>query len=107
MSYFLEQLRKFKDDRGMMANLRCVFVDSKKHRAWPVLSRLGIKIDDPVLPYVAGLYATYSEETVTGNFGVTCKHIEMKRNDNSSDDKKLTPQSDDFSICWPPSEERS
>jgi len=91
MSWLLDRLRKYKDDRGMMANLRCVLVDNKKHRAWPVLNRLGIKIDDTILPYVAGLYATHPEETATGNFGVTCKRIEMKRDDKRSDDNKLTP----------------
>lgn len=90
MSGFLEKLRKYKDDRGMMANLRCALVESKRHRAWPPLSRLGISIEDPVLPIVAGLYATHPSEAYEGNFGKTCKLIELKRDQKASDDM-LTP----------------
>lgn len=91
MSRFLEQLRECKkrDDRGMMANLRCILVENKKHRAWPALNRLGVKIDDEVKPFIAGLYASHPEETSTGNFGTTCKAIEQARNE--SRDNKLTP----------------
>jgi len=91
MSKLLERLRKFKDDRGMMANLRCIHVESKKHRAWPALNRLGVAINDPVPANVAGLYATHPEETTTGNFGNTCKAIEQQRGDKRSDDNKPTP----------------
>ena len=90
MSWLLERLRKHKDNRGMMANLRCILVDNKKHRAWPALNRLGIAIKDDDSAYVAGLFATHPEETSTGNFGVTCKAIEQKRGDKRSDDSKLT-----------------
>ena len=91
MSRLLERLRKYKDDRGMMANLRCVHVESKKHRAWPALNRLGVAINDNVSAFVAGLFATHPEETSTGNFGATCKAIEQQRGDKRSDDNKLTP----------------
>ncbi|MGO9314498.1 MAG: type I-E CRISPR-associated protein Cse2/CasB [Desulfobaccales bacterium] len=91
MSRLLERLRRYKDDRGMMANLRCVHVEGKKHRAWPALNRLGVAIDDSVSAFVAGLFAAHPEETSTGNFGDTCKAIKRKRDDNSSDDSKLTP----------------
>mgnify|MGYP001604039238 FL=1 len=90
MSWLLERLRKYKDNRGMMANLRCVLVDNKKHRAWPALNRLGVRIDDDISAYVAGLFATHSEETSTGNFGATCKAIERERGETRSDDNKLT-----------------
>jgi CRISPR system Cascade subunit CasB len=90
MSWLLERLHKHKDNREMMANLRCVFVDNKKHRAWPALNRLGIAIKDDDSAYVAGLFATHPEETSTGNFGATCKAIEQKRGEQRSDDSKLT-----------------
>lgn len=92
MSRLLEELRKYKakDDRGMMANLRCILVDNKKHRAWPALSRLGVKIDNDISAYVAGLFATHPEETSTGNFGDTCKSIDQERGKKQSDDNKLT-----------------
>lgn len=90
---WIRSLRRCKerDDRGMMASLRCILVDNKKHRAWPALNRLGIKIDDDILTYVAGLYASHPEETSTGNFGTTCENIKMKRDDAGSNDSKLTP----------------
>ena len=66
MSWLLERLRKYKDNRGMMATLRCVLVDNKKHRAWPALNRLGIEIDKEVPAYVAGLFATHPEEVSKG-----------------------------------------
>lgn len=91
MSWMLERLRKFKDDRGMMADLRCILVESKKHRGWPALSRLRIPIDDPVLPFVAGLFATHPEIIESGNFGSTCKEVERKRGEIPSEDGKLTP----------------
>lgn len=91
MSWLLERLRKHKNDRGMMANLRCVLVDNKKHRAWPVLNRLGVAINDDIAAYVAGLFAIHPEETSNGNFGSTCKAIEQSRGDKRSDDNKLTP----------------
>lgn len=74
-----------------MANLRCVLVANKKHRAWPALNRLGVSITDDVSSYVAGYYATHPEETSVGNFGSTCKSIERRRGDQRNDDNKLTP----------------
>ncbi len=91
MSWLLERLHKHKDNRRLMANLRCVLVDNKKHRAWPALNRLGIAIKDDNSAYIAGLFATHPEETSTGNFGATCKAIEQKRGEERSDDSKLTP----------------
>ena len=84
-------MRRFKDDRGLMANLRCILVDSKKHRAWPALNRIGIKIDDEISSYIVGLYATHPEEAGAGNFGSTCKSVEQKRDLKPSDHSKLTP----------------
>ncbi len=92
MSWLLERLHKYKekDDRGMMANLRCVLVSSKKHRAWPALNRLGVEINNDNLAYIAGLYATHPEHNPSiGNFGATCRSI-MKRRDQNTDDK-LSP----------------
>lgn len=91
MSRLLERLRRYKDDRGMMADLRCVHVENKKHRAWPALSRLGVAIDNKDSAFIAGLFATHPEETSVGNFGATCKKIEQKRDDKRSEDNRLTP----------------
>lgn len=76
MNSLLEQLRRIKDDRGMMADLRCVLVDGKKHRAWPALHRIHVQIEDQVRSQVAGLYATHPEEAAGGNFGTTCKLLD-------------------------------
>ena len=81
---------RLRDDRGMMADLRCILVENKKHRAWPALHRLGVGIDEEVKSFIAGLYATHPEATSTGNFGTTCKEIETARNESASD-SKLTP----------------
>lgn len=91
MSWLLERLHKCKDNRGVMANLRCILVDNKKHRAWPALNRLGVAIDNDVAALVAGLFATHPEVITSGNFGTTCKAIELKRGDKRGDDSKLTP----------------
>lgn len=91
MNWLLERLEKYKDDRGMMANLRCILVENKKHRAWPALNRLGVKIDDEPSAYVAGLFAFHPEATSSGNFGYTCKIIEQRRKEKGTDDNKLTP----------------
>lgn len=91
MSWLLERLRKCQDNRGMMANLRCILVESKKHRAWPALNRLGVAIDNDVAAFVAGLFATHPEVTTIVNFGATCKAIEQKRGEKHGDDNKLTP----------------
>jgi len=88
MSWLLERLRKCQDDRGMMANLRCILVDNKKHRAWPVLNRLGVAIDKDIIPaFVAGLFASHPEgdSGSISNFGETCKRIEKARGEETSD----------------------
>jgi CRISPR system Cascade subunit CasB len=91
MNNLLERLARFKDNRGMMANLRCILVANKKHRAWPVLNRLGVAVDHDNAAFVAGLYATHPDACNNGNFGTTCKAIESMRGDKSGDDNKLTP----------------
>lgn len=93
MSRLLDQLRwyKKKDDRGIMAALRCVLVDNKKHRAWPALHRLGVEVTDLNSALIAGLFALHWDETIKGNFGDTCLAIEKKRREKRSKGNKLTP----------------
>jgi CRISPR system Cascade subunit CasB len=75
----LEFLRERRGDRGAMANLRCALVESKRHRAWPLLARFrGIGDDFSALAvqYLAGFYATHpQEEGMEGNFGETCRRL--------------------------------
>lgn len=74
----LKFLRSRQEDRGFMANLRCVLVDSKQHRAWPYLANfggIGEKHSNKVVQTVAGLYATHSEETHEGDYGAMCRKL--------------------------------
>lgn len=91
MSKLMERLCRIKDNRGLMADLRCLLVASKQQRAWPALNRLNIPIDDENKSLIAGLYATHPEETSQGNFGTTCKAIQAKRDSFSKGDDKVTP----------------
>lgn len=91
MKTLVERLLASKDDRGLMANLRCALIAGKRHRAWPVLNRLGVNIDHEVDVFVAGLFAAHPAVTDKGNFGSLCKLIELKRDGSGSKDAKLTP----------------
>ena len=92
MSSLLERLDKHKENRGLMANLRCVLVANKKHRAWPVLHRLGVPLDKKIPSFIAGLFATHPQNTSKeSNFGDTCKAIQKARKERPGDDSKLTP----------------
>jgi CRISPR system Cascade subunit CasB len=86
MSTVLDQLRRRKDDRGLLADLRCALVDGKKHRAWPALHRLGVDVSNRVAAVVAALYATHPLEG-PGNFGDTCRAVQSGRGDSRGDDK--------------------
>jgi CRISPR system Cascade subunit CasB len=76
----------------MLANLRCILVENKKHRAWPALNRLGVKIDDHVSAFIAGVFASHPDGDMnTGNFGETCRNIESKRGEVRDKQGKPTP----------------
>ena len=70
----MKVLRALRNDRGAMSNLRCALVPARRHRAWPLLARVG-GIDDPVIEAVAGCYAFHPEETSDGNLGDTCRRL--------------------------------
>ena len=67
-------LRRHKNDRGAMADLRCALSASKLPRAWPLLARVG-GIGNPRIETVAGLFAYHPDETQTGNLGTTCLRL--------------------------------
>ena len=74
----LKFLRSQREDRGVMADLRCALVDGKRHRAWPYLGYLGGIGDQPskrAIQTIAGLYATHPEETQEGDFGGMCRKL--------------------------------
>lgn len=91
MKTLVKRLLASKDDCGLMANLRCALIAGKRHRAWPALSRLGVKIDNDVDVFVAGMFATHPEVADSGNIGNLCKLIELRRDASGSKDAKLTP----------------
>lgn len=72
-------LRKRKENRGAMANLRCGLIESKRHRAWPLLAWCnGIGDDYRALSiqYFTGFFATHPEDdTTAGNFGDACRQL--------------------------------
>lgn len=81
----LKFLRSRREDRGVMADLRCALVDGKRHRAWPYLGYLGGIGDQPserAVQTIAGLYASHPEETQEGDFGGMCRKLlgEEERN---------------------------
>ena len=87
----LKFLRSRQEDRGFMANLRCVLVESKRHRAWPYVANfggIGEKHGNKVVQTVAGLFATQPEETQDGDFGAMCHKL------LSDDELKKLAQSD-------------
>jgi len=75
----MEYLRRRKEDRGFMANLRCALVDSKRSRAWPLLAWCNGIGDDYralTIQYVAGFFATHpKDDAAAGNFGDTCRQL--------------------------------
>lgn len=74
----LKFLRSRQEDRGFMANLRCMLVESKQHRAWPYVANfggIGEKHCNKVVQTVAGLYATHPEETHDRNYGAMCRKL--------------------------------
>jgi CRISPR system Cascade subunit CasB len=70
----LGYLRKLKEDRGAMAELRCALSPTKLPRAWPLLGRLG-GIGNSRIETIAGLFAHHPDETTSGNLGTTCLRL--------------------------------
>lgn len=76
---FLMYLRELKKDRGAMADLRRALSPTQRHRAWPLLGRVG-GIDERRFETIAGLFAHHPEETATGNLGTTCRQLRGEHN---------------------------
>ena len=81
----LAYLRRLRNDRGAMADLRCALSPSRRARAWPLLARVG-GIDRPIYETVAGLFAYHPDETHSGNIGTTCRRL---AGENSSFDGRF------------------
>jgi len=78
-AHFLNYLRRLKNDRGAMADLRRALNPAQRHRAWPLLARFG-GIDDVRFETVAGLFAYHPEEAPGGNLGTTCRRLSGEHN---------------------------
>ncbi|MBZ5514846.1 MAG: type I-E CRISPR-associated protein Cse2/CasB [Acidobacteriia bacterium] len=78
----LAHLRRLKNDRGAMADLRCALSPTKLPRAWPLLARVG-GIGNPRIEAVVGLFAYHPDETDNGNLGTTC--LRLKKQNESFD----------------------
>lgn len=70
----LDYLRRFKDDRGAMADLRRALNPAQRHRAWPLLGRVG-GIGNSRIEVIAGLFAYHPDETHEGNLGTTFRRL--------------------------------
>lgn len=75
----LGYLRRLKDDRGAMADLRCGLNPTRVPRAWPWLGAVG-GIGNQRIETIAGLYAYHPEETHSGNIGTTCRRLAGENN---------------------------
>jgi CRISPR system Cascade subunit CasB len=75
----LDFLRRIKEDRGAMAELRRALNPAQRHRAWPLLARVG-GIDNPRIEAIAGLFAYHPYETHSGNMGTTCRRLAQENN---------------------------
>lgn len=84
----LANLRKLRNDRGAMADLRCALNPTRRARAWPLLAQVG-GIDRPIFETIAGLFAYHPEETNTGNLGTTCRHLAGENNSFEGRFKRL------------------
>jgi CRISPR system Cascade subunit CasB len=76
---FVGRLKRWKNDRGALANLRCALRPKLRSRAWPLLAQLTNLKSPSLVIYetVAGLWAMDPENhrTGCGNFGVTCRNL--------------------------------
>jgi len=93
MSALLDYLQKKKEDRGVMADLRCALVDSKRDRAYPYLgyfNGIGNDHSQKVKQTIAGLFASHPATSVTGNIGSTCLRLcsDDERRDLGKKDSK-------------------
>ena len=75
----LAHLRRFKNDRGAMADLRRALNATQLHRAWPLLAGVG-GIGDPRIEVIAGLFAYHPDEAHEGNLGTTCRRLRGENN---------------------------
>lgn len=77
MSALLSWLRSQKENRGVMAQLRCALAPTREQRAWPLLARfggIGLEHKHQVVRTIAGLYASHPLEGNTA-MGTLCLRL--------------------------------
>jgi len=77
-SDFLDYLRKFKSDRGALANLRGALTEARRANSWPLLGgfRNGLAIGNAAFETVAGVWASDPESSgEAGNLGATLARL--------------------------------
>ena len=91
-------LRRHKNDRGAMANVRCALSETRKCRAWPLLGEID-GIGNVTIETVAGLYATHPEETDKGDLGSLCKALSGENNTFEGRFKRLLTCATREEVC--------
>lgn len=79
-------LRRSRDNRGVMASLRCLLKESQRFRGWQYIAHLG-GIGCIQVETVAGLYALHpiEEDDKNYNFGDACRVLAaIRRTDKES-----------------------
>lgn len=85
----LDYLRKHGDDRGLMAELRCLLNKNLRFRGWSAVGRFG-GIGERAVETVSGLFALYPQayREQPFSFGVSCKRLAAcrRKGDSQADD---------------------
>lgn len=79
----MQFLRRYKDNRGAMASLRCLLSTEQKFRGWQLIAGIN-GIGNVAVEIVAGLYAMHPMEKndESYNFGDACRRLATDRKTN-------------------------
>jgi CRISPR system Cascade subunit CasB len=98
----LEHLKRLRDDRGAMANLRRGFSPATEHRAWPWVAQWCDLNDDrlrAIVTSVAAAFATHPELATEGNLGLTMREIAHGRDGGEKALESFEPRFRRFLTC--------
>lgn len=85
-TFVVGQLLKMKEDKGAMAELRCLLNPNLKHRGWQIVGQMG-GIGDFATETTAGLFALHRIHSADKkNVGSSCHDLKNKEK-SSGDDK--------------------
>ncbi len=78
-------LLSVKNDRGTMAELRCLLNPNLRHRGWQAISRIG-GLGNTAYELVAGLFAMHPmHDSGLANFGTSCRWLAARNNRGAQD----------------------